>query len=252
MKKLLVLLLVLLVGCIQQTIIMEGNDSTVVDPEIKEELVNQEDVLVDGGEPNEPSKVQGELLGVDIASPNFENGVEELVQKGLSHKQNYFYRALDNSKSHATFQIWILDQKMLLVPPRGYGDGSANRIYVDKALETAVGYCRDKDGLKCENFGPFELSFDTWNVPAPKEWLIHMTNGKYFADSTFGGRPIVVVQEQKDDVAFEVWLDRFYGIPLRILEGQEDVLLEYKDVSPGKATAKLVNPNFDRNDHLFD
>ncbi|RME78136.1 hypothetical protein D6774_02105 [Candidatus Woesearchaeota archaeon] len=257
MKSVFTLLVaLLLMGCIQQTIITQDEGFHNVSPLSPQERADNQDDHTKEFDTQEP-KIQ-ENNTVPTTNPTskapvrseIDASIRELIQTGQHQEKNYFYLLRNPALGPGQFKVWVRDENMFIIPPSGYLKEKYNRIYVNRANKTAVAYCRESDGLQCKDFGPFELNYTTWNLITPHDWLEEMNHAVYFADSTFSRRPVAVVQETRNNTTYLVLLDRFYGIPLKILKGEDQVLVEFSDLLPGRVSKDIVKPNLNRVEHL--
>jgi len=222
----------LLAGCVQQTIYVDDTSNTTNE--------------------TTPQVGEKEVLPQPIEEPivRFDQPVKDLVAKGTARPIDYSYLVIDKSRGNSHFKVYALNDKLFIIPPREQVKGFVNRVYVDKTNKTALGFCRNVDGLACEKFGPFNLSFDEWNLPTPHEYLAGINNAKYIAESSFDRRPVAVFDEIRNGATFQVYIDTFYGLPLQVSAGKEDIPLQFTSMGFSHVASSMVEPDYSRIERL--
>jgi hypothetical protein len=88
-------------------------------------------------------------------------------------------------------------------------------VYLDTVAKTATGYCLPEKGCNDKNVA-IELEYNDWIIPLPTEWIDQAKYGKTAGTLTFFDRPVTRVRYEGDDQYYEVYVDNYYGFPLRI------------------------------------
>jgi len=100
-----------------------------------------------------------------------------------------------------------------------------NYVYLDTASQKAIGYCLE-DALRCpEGMIKYDADYDFWNRKTPHEWLAGVSSAEKKGSKSIGDRNVQGVKTVINNRDTILWLDEFYGLPVKIdiLEG-EDVI----------------------------
>jgi hypothetical protein len=183
------------------------NEIVKEDSKLKENMEVKEVVEV-----KEPVKEPEEVAGV------IEKDVSELLLKTESRVKSLFYRYKGPETENDFYEFFIKDNKIkyvVLKTPKSVDfDGIYDSIFIDKKEKTAVSYC---DDLLCKsNRGrKSDLNYDDAYIKTPFDWA-NIKSGKKIGEEVIFKRNTWKVET---DNGF-VWLDSFYGFPLRVEDNQ--------------------------------
>lgn len=104
-----------------------------------------------------------------------------------------------------------------------------DNIYLNFAKSTAVGYC-DKSSTCTDPNSAIPLSYSDWEVPLPISWADDAQYGKIAGTVTYFSRPVTRVQYQKGALYYEVYIDNYFGYPLRVAIATDQ---DFKDIIGG-------------------
>ncbi|MDD9954514.1 MAG: hypothetical protein OXR66_09370 [Candidatus Woesearchaeota archaeon] len=169
-----------------------------------------------------------------VANPE----VTALTEKAVKVKSMSFNPVMLPDKSAEMTMDVNGDMAMIeLVTPLDFPGPDANSgwsadfIYVNLAERTAVAYCLDLSQCK-DDLLKKEVSFDDYAVPLPTEWLDNMQYGEKFSGLTFDDRKVDIVRWMEDDLYYEAYVDKFYGMPVHVAifedEAQENLVGGYQ------------------------
>jgi hypothetical protein len=88
-------------------------------------------------------------------------------------------------------------------------------VFLDTTAKTAVAYCIDSTGCDTPN-DPMAQRYGDWDIVLPEEWIEQAKYGKITKSLTFLSRPVTVVQYGADGKYYEVYIDNYFGYPLRV------------------------------------
>jgi hypothetical protein len=94
-----------------------------------------------------------------------------------------------------------------------------DHVYIDKSTQTALGYCEDiiyrcKDPNKA-----FPVSYEKYARKNPVEWIDGVTYAEEVGSEMFDDRMMMVLQFEKGGNNIKMWVDTYYGVPLKIEVG---------------------------------
>ena len=101
-------------------------------------------------------------------------------------------------------------------------------IYIDRDKDLAVGFCEAGDCFGNTIKGVL-LNYYTSDVLTPDEWLDRFKGAEKKESAVLvTGREVYYVKKQP----YEGWIDKYYGLPLRVQEGTVDPLyFEYLEIN---------------------
>jgi len=91
-----------------------------------------------------------------------------------------------------------------------------NTIYLDKAEKKAVGYCFGSESECPDGEIMYTVDYEFWVRDTPHEWLDKIVAGVKGGSKTIDGRTVISVSYDDNGKTYEVWVEEYNGLPLRI------------------------------------
>ncbi len=121
-------------------------------------------------------------------------------------------------------------------------------VYLDYATKTARGWCTISELRDCSRDGEERTAnFNDYVITLPPEWIDRIPTSAALQDGqSFYGRPTKRVEFQDGDIHYQVLLDSFYGMPVRVGAYSDDAYqtliggVEYQGVAFNTVTPDLV------------
>lgn len=90
-------------------------------------------------------------------------------------------------------------------------------VFLTTSTKQVVGYCLDKDSNKCDASRRFNVKYADYSKETPLEWLHEIPptavlSGSEKADN----RNAAVVSWQEGTQKTRLWIDTYYGVPLKV------------------------------------
>ena len=199
------LLLVLIVSsCSTQFVCPDGN---IVDSPNK----CQETDVKDNSNANQENEAVG-----------FPDGLMELIQKGQNVQSfTYDYKEVNKPKD-PTYSFKVYGSKVkryLPIKTSVLNQNELDVIIFDRTSKTAIGYCEsEKYCIKQGEIGTLE--FSQYYVTTPFDWLDKIQRAKIETknEKMFGRDVWKVIA---NDGEFTIWIENYYGVPLKVSIGSE-------------------------------
>ncbi len=102
-------------------------------------------------------------------------------------------------------------------------------VYLDKSTKTAKGYCEERNPVKCPDMDKvFTLDYDERYVETPLEWLMKFQPSqlKAIGSEIVDQRQVLVLGGELNGEPVKLWVDKFYGVPIRVEVGQSEKVTE--------------------------
>lgn len=126
-------------------------------------------------------------------------------------------------------------------------------VYLNMKTKTAKAFCENRDQDRCKDKDrEFAVNYEDFIIVTPLEWLNSITpDAEIVSSESFDERMSAVVEYKRDDgTMVRIWVDKFAGIPVRILvymDEVENVLEQYsfRDLTINTLTRKDMEHQFD-------
>ncbi len=120
-------------------------------------------------------------------------------------------------------------------------------IYVDRAARTAVGICEELDDYTCSGneIEAIDVYYNEYaDIKTPYDWLDEMDNGKFSKDTTYENKNTKLVSfVAKNGKVYNLWLDAYYGVPIRVESEDRSDVIFYKNIAyNGVSASDVVGP----------
>ncbi|MBI4738646.1 hypothetical protein HY772_03655 [Candidatus Woesearchaeota archaeon] len=123
-----------------------------------------------------------------------------------------------------------------------------NTIYLDLSTQEAVGYCEAKM-YRCKDPNkPFPVPLSKYERKTPVDWITGITYAEEIGSETIDNRGVTILQFEDDGSTVKMWLDVFFGVPLKIQVANGTIVDEYifEDISFNSVTDdQLVHKTFE-------
>ena len=152
----------------------------------------------------------------------FSDGLLELIQKG-QNVQSFTYDFKEvNKPKDPTYSFKIYGSKVkryLPIKTSVLNQNELDVIIFDRTSKTAIGYCEsEKYCIKQGEIGTLE--FSQYYVTTPFDWLDKIQRAKIETknEKMFGRDVWKVIA---NDGEFTIWIENYYGVPLKVSIGSE-------------------------------
>jgi len=148
-----------------------------------------------------------------------------------------------------TYYIRGNKAKVEIPLPRQYdGHTFVPIVYLDYATKTARGWCTLDEIRECSRNGEErKVNFNDYAITLPTAWIDRIPASAALTDGpTFNARPTKRVEYQDGATYYQVLLDSFYGMPVRIgmySDSAHQILVggvEYQDAAFNSVTPDIV------------
>jgi len=96
------------------------------------------------------------------------------------------------------------------------GDIEQDAVIFNTTKKTATAYCEDLGA--CETSGEVgEVTYDDYYVKTPFDWSNEITSAEKIGEVTLYDRETWIIEAND---GMKVWLDNYYGIPLKVELGE--------------------------------
>lgn len=187
--------------------------------------------------------------------PQIPQDLKELLAKRTKTKSMvYDYKTTLDTQQ---YKVFIRGQKMKVQPASWqtlmYEQNYFTTVYIDISTHVALGYCDDSQ--LCVNYrkkGPFQVPFDKYYQKTPLDWASELEQGKYTPLVKMPGEVLVEErptntyrQEHSDGSITSFYVEKFYGIPLKVETVNEEQNTKVSYIYDSPAFNTLQDSNFD-------
>ncbi len=161
--------------------------------------------------------------------------VARLIARQDKAKSYHFYYSTSENWNVIRDQFFIKGDKIKigLYEINRWNNDYFDTVYLDPATKTAEAFCENNNKERCrDNDRKFDVSYEDFIIKTPLEWLTSIPrDAKVTGSENFDERMSVVVEYTRDDGAtVRIWIDRFSGVPVRVLifmDEVENILEQY-------------------------
>lgn len=197
----------------------------------------------------EPSPVTGNIVSYTAITENEHplenfmprNDLLYLLQQAKKYESlSYDYRGPETGPAY--YKLYVKGARMKIMPQQKSRllskQDSYDAIYVDKLKKTAKSYC---DNRRCRFKGKKkDLDFKDYNYETPSEWLGKIKTSEKIGEEIIESKK---VYKYKANDGMVIWVETYYGIPLRI-EHLGNVY-EFSEIAVNKVDDRDVTPVYD-------
>ena len=111
-------------------------------------------------------------------------------------------------------------------------------VYIDLATRSIAAYCESREKVFCpDKDKQFTAKIKEYMHKTPFEWLKEIENTQYFGIEVINFREAIKLSYQKNNREIFIWIDNFYGLPVKVLEPSgKSWHFNYRDVNNLKDT----------------
>src|SRR3989344_8686698 len=174
------------------------------------------------------------------ATPQDLNGYQDpqvarLIARQDKAKSYHFYYSTSENWNVIRDQFFMKGDKIKieLYEINRWNNDYFDTVYLEPTTKTAAAFCENKNKDRCrDNDRKFDVSYEDFVIKTPLEWLASIPrDARVTGSERFDERMRSVVEYTRDDGAtVRIWIDRFSGVPVRVLifMGEvENILEEY-------------------------
>lgn len=158
-----------------------------------------------------------------------------LAKQGLKVKSmNYLYQDPQNTPEKD--EVFVKGNKLkikLAQLDHVVNDVYVDTIYIDRAAGEAAGYC-EKKIYRCRDPNtPHAVAYEKYNKKTPVDWIKGVAYAEEVGSETMDNRDVLVVEYKEKDAQVKMWIDTFYGVPLKIevMQGSKVDTSIFEDIS---------------------
>jgi hypothetical protein len=97
-------------------------------------------------------------------------------------------------------------------------------VYLNTRAKTGSAFCEHDSHVKCKDKDrEFVVQYEDFVIKTPLEWLESMHNARWVGTETFDDRNTQVVEYDENGSTVRVWIDAFYGVPLKVIVYHGDI-----------------------------
>jgi len=112
-----------------------------------------------------------------------------------------------------------------------FGPDYYNIVLINTRTKNASGFCLR---LECDDYGKrFDVAYDLYLHKSPYEYITEIHNMEIIEERQVDNRFIQIVRSTFDNGERILWLDKFYGMPIKVeeyMDGEENIY-EFKAMS---------------------
>lgn len=193
-------------------------------------------------EPTKELTQQAEELSPELKS---------LLGQHEGNVKSYQFKLTQPPDNVAVDFYWVKGDRIKIeLQPKNTYDATSyfNVVYLDDSTKNAAAYCEDRTRCKEEMLNKkFDVPYNDFRKTLALDWLaeINKADAKILQTEQTYGLTTSRVQYTKDGATVDMWIDKSYGIPVkvRIVSGELTKLYEYKDMVANTVTdADLKQP----------
>jgi hypothetical protein len=174
----------------------------------------------------EPEEVEAEPEPVRVPTKK----IQELLQKHVGRVTSLRYMYQDQTMKPEEWETWIKGNKMhvkLREMDNVRGDVYIDNVYLDIAKQEAVGYC-ERPVYRCADpNSPIDVSFKKYYRKTAFEWIEEVTYAEKEAEEQMQQRNVWKLKYTEDGKTVTMWVDEYYGIPLKVRVVEGSAVNEY-------------------------
>ncbi|MFQ5474519.1 MAG: hypothetical protein ACE5DM_01655 [Candidatus Nanoarchaeia archaeon] len=165
------------------------------------------------------------------AAPAMDEELTGLLEKNSKVKSMY-YKYSDPDIFPVEHLYWVKDTKITIKYTEVDQDnpvGKIDTIYLDTLGKKATAYC-EKAIRSCEDRNKaYPIIYVDYITKTPLDWSSKITNGEVLGQEQIDNRNAVRISTRIDGRDTMIWLDNFYGLPLKVQQG--DDVYTFEDMS---------------------
>lgn len=155
--------------------------------------------------------------------------VKELLDKSKTRVKNIYYRYRGPETGTNLFEFYVKDTKIKYLPARELKildkPESYNAVYIDSTAKTAQTYCDDRTCLYKGKKS--DLNYNSAYIMTISDWAGSITSAQKVGEEVIDDRSAWKIETNKGTM----WVDTFYGIPLKIESGNSKFRFEQLGVN---------------------
>lgn len=164
--------------------------------------------------------------------------VKELLDKHKSKITSIYYKYRGPQTGSNFYEFYVKDGKIKYMPYRETKSldkpDSYDNIFIDKAAKTAQSYC---EAAYCLSNGKkADLDYDEVYMPTIIDWIEGLTQVKKVGEEVVDDRSTWKLETSQGTL----WVDNFYGVPLKIESGGKT--FRFEQIAVNRLKDSDVNP----------
>lgn len=175
-----------------------------------------------------------------------DQGLDEEIAKILAKRErvkSLTYTYYDSEQGAQGDHYAVLGSKIRVdnfIPQNYHKEDLHTVVFIDRELGIQVGYCRDES--RCKDIDPNKkvTPFKNYDRRTPFDWANLIKNGKIVNTQTIDGRNTINIETTIDGVPTLMWIDTYYGIPMKVQQG--DFVITFDEIAFNTVKPEEVTP----------
>jgi len=156
--------------------------------------------------------------------------VQELLQKHVGRVTSLKYMYQDQTMKPEEWETWVKDDRMhvkLREMDNVRGDVYIDNVYLNIATQEAAGYCERAVYRCADPNSPVDVKFAKYYRKTPFEWISEVTYAEQESVEQMQQRNVWKLKYTEGGKTVNMWVDEYYGIPLKIRVVEGSAVNEY-------------------------
>ena len=205
-----------LAGCATQPQVQDDDDEPVIKP-----ITTPKEVEVEPDDEPEPEPEPAKVMNKKVA---------ELLQKHVGRVNSMRYMYQDQTIKPEEWETWIKGDRThvkLREMDNIRDDVYIDNIYFNTATQTAEAYC-ERPVYRCvDPNSPVDVNYKKYVRKTPFDWINEITYAEKESEEQMQQRNVWKLVSKEDGKTTTMWVDEYYGIPLRVIVQEGSSVNEY-------------------------
>lgn len=154
----------------------------------------------------------------------------QLLQKHVGRVTSISYMYQDATNKPEEWETWVKDNKMhvkLREMDNVKEDVYIDNVYLDLSAQTAKGFCERAVYRCADPNSPVDVKFAKYYRKNPIDWIESVTYAEKLAEEQMQMRTVWKIQYEENGATIQMWVDDYYGVPVKIKETRGSAVNEY-------------------------
>lgn len=156
--------------------------------------------------------------------------IQELLQKHVGRVTSLRYMYQDQTIKPEEWETWVTSDRMhvkLREMDNLREDVYIDNVYLNLVSNTAEGFC-ERTVYRCADpNSPEEVNFKKYYRKTPFEWIKEVTYAEKESEEQMQQRNVWKIKYTEGSKTTTMWVDEYYGIPLKVRVADGSVVNEY-------------------------
>lgn len=174
----------------------------------------------------------------EISKQEISDDVRELLAKHKDKVKNIYYNYRSPQTGSDFYEFFVKGNKIKYLPYREIkaldAPDSYDSIFIDRAARTAQSYCKE---AYCRYKGKkADLIYQEYYIPTIFDWIDSITQAQKVGEEVIDSKSAWKLETDQGTL----WVDLFYGIPLKIESGGKT--FRFEQIAANSVKDEDVNP----------